>query len=146
MRSVRKFLLLSGREKLLLFEALLLLSTTRTALALLPFQAVRRFLEHLAKPKRELPGHAEVESIVWATQVTALRFPGVGTCLTQALTAYVLLARIGYQTDFRIGVSKDHLGKFIAHAWLEKDDRVLIGGLGEQPVRYRPFPARRSRL
>jgi Transglutaminase-like superfamily len=103
MRSVRKFLLLSGREKLLLFEALLLLSTTRTALALLPFQAVRRFLDHFATPKRELPGHAEAENIVWATQATARRFPGVGTCLTQALTAYVLLARIGYQTDFRIG-------------------------------------------
>jgi transglutaminase superfamily protein len=141
MRRVRRFLLLSGQEKLLLFQAALLLSTTRAALALLPFQTVRRSLSRLARPKSKQPSQqSDIDRIVWATQAAVRRLPGIGTCLTQALTAYVLLGRIGYDTNLRIGVTRDDAGEFVAHAWLEKDDEVVIGELGEELQRYIPFP------
>jgi Transglutaminase-like superfamily len=145
MRRVRRFLLLPGREKLLLLQAALLLSTTRTALALLPFQTVRRSLSRLARPKHTLPPQqSDVNRIVWATEAAVRRLPWIGTCLTQALTAHVLLGRIGYDTNLRIGVTRDDAGEFVAHAWLEKDDEVVIGELGEELQRYTPFPTLRG--
>jgi Transglutaminase-like superfamily len=142
MRRLRRFLLLSRRQKLLLFEAAVLLATTRAALAVLPFQSVRRYLSHLAKPKHNVQCQpSDITYIVWATEAVARRLPGIGTCLTQALTAYVLLRQIGCETTFRIGVTRDRAGEFLAHAWLEKDDRIVIGELGEDLDRYTSFPA-----
>jgi Transglutaminase-like superfamily len=38
----------------------------------------------------------------------------------------------------RIGVKRDAAGKFVAHAWLEKDGRTLIGGGAHKS--YCPMP------
>jgi hypothetical protein len=75
------------------------------------------------------------------TSAAGRRLPAVGTCLTQALTAYVLLERRGCPTKLRIGVSKDAGGNFVAHAWLEAEDRILIGQLGPNQDGYIPLPA-----
>jgi hypothetical protein len=64
--------------------------------------------------------------------------PLVRTCLTQALAAQVLLARSGDQSDLRIGVTRDSNGKFLAHAWLERQGAVLIGGDGSSD--FTPMP------
>ena len=142
MRRARKFLLLPLKEKLLLFKATLLVLTSRVALALLPFQIVRRFLSRLSRAREAVQYQpSDVDKIVWATTAAVRRLPGFGTCLTQALTAYVLLARIGFETDMRIGVTRDHKGKFVAHAWLQQGDRIVIGELGEELDRYTPLPA-----
>jgi Transglutaminase-like superfamily len=142
MRRARKFLLLPLKEKLLLFKATLLVLTSRVALALLPFKIVRRFLSRVARVSDSVQcQQSDVDRIVWATAAAVRRLPGFGTCLTQAMTAYVLLARVGFETDLRIGVTRNHEGKFVAHAWLQKGDRILIGELGEELDRYTPFPA-----
>jgi|RhiMetdeSRZDD1v2_1073273.scaffolds.fasta_scaffold344158_2 hypothetical protein len=142
MRRARKFLFLSFNEKLLLFKATVLVFTSRVALALLPFQIVRRFLSRVARASHTRQyQQSDVDKIVWATAAAVRRLPGFGTCLTQAMTAYVLLARIGFETDLRIGVTRNDEGKFVAHAWLQKGDRILIGELGEDLDRYTPFPA-----
>ena len=142
MRRARKFLFLSFNEKLLLFKATVLVFTSRVALALLPFQIVRRFLSRVARASHPRQyQQSDVDKIVWATAAAVRRLPGFGTCLTQAMTAYVLLARIGFETDLRIGVTRNDEGKFVAHAWLQKGDRILIGELGEDLDRYTPFPA-----
>lgn len=50
-------------------------------------------------------------------------------CLTQALTARLLLARRGARpTTLQIGVARGADEAFGAHAWLERDGTVLIGG------------------
>jgi len=142
MTRLRRFLSLSAEEKVLLFEATFLLTSTRIALALLPFQNVRRFLSYLARSKNNVqPQTSDVDRIVWATKAAVRRLPGIGTCLTQALAAHVLLGRIGCETNLRIGVTRDDAGEFVAHAWLEKDERIIIGELGEELNRYTPFPA-----
>jgi hypothetical protein len=54
-------------------------------------------------------------------------FPGA-SCLTQALAAQVLLRREGFDPKLQLGVARDEAGKFIAHAWIECDGRIVIGG------------------
>ena len=54
--------------------------------------------------------------------------PGGGHCLTKALVAESLLLRRGYAVEMTIGVAKGEKGQLIAHAWLECDGTVLIGG------------------
>ena len=144
MAPVRRFLSLPWREKVLLFKVVLLVLATRVAITLLPFQVVTRSLSRLARPKngpQTNPHHADIDRIVWFTEATGRRLRGIATCLTQALTAYVLLGRRGYETNLRIGVTRDDAGQFVGHAWLEKGDRIVIGQRGVNLERYTSFPA-----
>lgn len=50
------------------------------------------------------------------------------SCLRQALLLQVLLARKGIASEVRIGVRAGEAGGVDAHAWVERDGRVLIGG------------------
>ena len=49
------------------------------------------------------------------------------TCLTQALAGGFLLRRAGTNAIVHFGVAKGEAG-FKAHAWLESDEGILIGG------------------
>lgn len=51
------------------------------------------------------------------------------TCLTQALATQTILRLRGQESSLRLGVDKDQTDKLIAHAWLEVDDKIIIGGL-----------------
>ena len=59
------------------------------------------------------------------------------TCLTQALALRSLLAADGRPSALRLGVARERRG-FEAHAWLESEGRILIGGGDVQ--RYTPLP------
>lgn len=82
--------------------------------------------------------------MVWALSVAGRTLPEAGRCLIEALAGHVLLGRKGVVTDLRIGVARDPDGTFKAHAWLEKGDVVVLGELGPELNRYRPFPALRG--
>lgn len=129
---------------MLLLKILALLSIIRTALAALPFKLVRRTLSRLACLKRRNGSglrQSDIERIIRFTVAAGRKLPAMGTCLTQALTVHMLLKRRGYETQLRIGVTKDAGGRFTAHAWLERGGRILIGELGGEHDRYTPFPA-----
>jgi Transglutaminase-like superfamily len=61
------------------------------------------------------------------------------SCLTQALAAQILLAKEGYDSEICVGVGKTELGGFIAHAWVVKDGRVLLGDMPGLLERYTPL-------
>lgn len=65
------------------------------------------------------------------------RFVAGSTCLVQALAGQWLLQHEGYAPQLRIGVSKAE--GFEAHAWVELEGKVLIGGPDES-ARFTPFP------
>jgi hypothetical protein len=65
---------------------------------------------------------------VWAVETAARHMPLANTCLTQALAAQVLLARRGYPALLRIGVVKGDKDNLQAHAWVESEGEVVIGG------------------
>lgn len=140
MDRLPRFLRLAGSDKLLLIEAVVLLASIRIGLRVLPFETMRAALGRLARSGAGTSGgDAARDRALWAVEAAARQFPVVGTCLTQALASHVLLGRRGCQANLRIGVTRDATGEFVAHAWLEKDGVVLIGGGGH--TRYTPMPA-----
>jgi hypothetical protein len=62
-------------------------------------------------------------------------------CLVQALAARWLLARRGIASDLHIGVLKND-DALEAHAWLERDGRVLVGGAASPAVFHPLFGPR----
>jgi Transglutaminase-like superfamily len=141
MSRLGKLVALPAGQRTLLFRAALLLMAIRVGLWVLPFATLRSVLRRLAagESKRhsaEAPGRPAL--VVWAVEAVGNRLPAIGTCLTQALAAHVLLARMGQRSDLRIGVKRSADGKFAGHAWLEQDGTVLIGGSCHSS--YAPMP------
>lgn len=164
-----KLLNLPATDRRLLINAVLLLGAIRLGLWLLPFQTLRQLLAKMTQntndarlhkvmagrrsqaeaasdaPPRPSPALGRVregdamDAIVWAV-VVASRYVPRSTCLTQALTAQVLLARRGVPASLHIGVAKEGAeARFGAHAWVESEGKVLIGG--SEPGRYTPLLA-----
>lgn len=75
-----------------------------------------------------------IGKLTWAVAVMS-RYVPKATCLTRALTAQILLAGQNYNSNLKIGVSKNN-GEFEAHAWLESDNIIV---LGESEVEYTPI-------
>jgi hypothetical protein len=82
---------------------------------------------------------AVLNRIVWAVSVAGRRLPRAGNCLAQALATQVMLGRRGQAASLRIGVARDAEGEFRAHAWLEADGKIVIGG-SQGLSRFVPLP------
>lgn len=136
MRRLRKFLNLTMSDRLLLIRALFWLGAIRLGLKLLPFQTLRRLLARMAQPTGRLQAveKPSVDNVAWAVMVASHYIPGA-RCLAQALATQVLLERRGYPTQLRIGFTR----QMSAHAWVECEGRVAIGGAGNM-ARYIPVP------
>jgi hypothetical protein len=124
MRSLRRFARLPGADKFLLLRALFVVSVTRVGLWLLPIGALRRIVLRTGRKTRVAP---PVTGLVWAVKIVS-RYVPVATCLTQALALQWLLMRSGHASRVCLGARKDPEGKFEAHAWVECEGRVVIGG------------------
>jgi Transglutaminase-like superfamily len=141
MGRLSKFAFLPTPDRSLLVVAIFLLATIRLGLRVLPFARLRTLLAGLARirSKDDGIGSAAPERAVWAVETASRQFPSIGTCLTQALAMQVLLARAGCESRLRIGVTRNAAGTFIAHAWLEKDGVIVIGGAEHRG--FTPMPA-----
>lgn len=62
------------------------------------------------------------------------------TCLAVALLAQALLEHHGYKSHLRIGVRRDAKGEFFAHAWLEREGKIVIGGPLSMVQNYTALP------
>jgi hypothetical protein len=141
MKRLRKFLLLPAADWYLSLSAALLLGTIALGLHLLPFRTVRRLL---VRQSRRVPALPEADPtslarVVRATTVASRYLLGAGSCLPQALAAQILLVRRGHPACLRIGIAKDLNGRLQAHAWVESQGMVVIGGGALS--RYTPLPA-----
>jgi hypothetical protein len=65
--------------------------------------------------------------------------PGESTCLPQAMAAYRLLAQRGIPARLKIGVRKEDEQKLSAHAWVECEGQVVIGGPDTHTHHYLPL-------
>jgi hypothetical protein len=139
MGRLGKFTALSPAERRLVVGAAGLLAVVRVGLWVLPFRWVHRAVSAFgSRPRSRHADDPSVERIVWAVGAAAPLVPRA-TCLVRALTAQALLARRGYASQLRLGASGGPGRRFEAHAWIERDRRVLIGGPVEPS--YVPFPA-----
>lgn len=128
MLRLRKFFLLCPTERRLLLKAAFLLSAFRLGLWLLPFQLQRSLLVRLGRisPVSSPDPAAVVAQVAWAVETAAPYVPQA-TCLTRALAAKTMLAWAHCPSHLYVGVAKNN-GLFQAHAWLECQGKVVIGG------------------
>ncbi|MBE9065714.1 lasso peptide biosynthesis B2 protein [Leptolyngbya cf. ectocarpi LEGE 11479] len=127
--NLKKLLKLVWRQRQVLFYACLCLNLLRVALWLLPFKVVRQHLATMATKweRHQSQQSVSVNAIVWSVTVASCYTPHGAKCLAKALTTQLLLTRYGYTHQLHIGVAMD--GAFEAHAWIEYEDRVIMGGL-----------------
>jgi len=129
MNRVRRFFYLSQPDRRLLAEAALLLLLARFALRFLPFRIVIRLVELASmNRRREMPSTDSPGRVGWAVTRARDCVPLFATCLTQALAAQVLMQRRGYPARLCMGVRKSNAGVFQAHAWLDWQGQIVIGG------------------
>jgi hypothetical protein len=128
-RRLRKLLQRSPSERGLLVQALFLVVAIRVGLWLLPLRTVRRGLARIARtpPRPTLDRGPCLDRIAWAVKA-ASRYVPEATCLTQALAAQVLVERAGLPSRVCLGVALDQGESFRAHAWLESEGRIVVGG------------------
>ena len=91
-------------------------------------------------------GIPSIDRICWAVRIASRYLPRA-SCLTQPLAASFLLQRRGQPTTLRVGVAKNVRGHFEAHAWLENDGQIIIGGSDTELKRFTslaPFKSNRD--
>jgi hypothetical protein len=118
----------TGRGLLLLAGPVVL--AVRIVLWILPSAMILRIVRRSSDVHARGTMHAHrppAERVTWAVEAVSRRIPRA-TCLTQALSAQFLLRRFGYDARLCLGVARTPRGEFRAHAWLERDGSVLIGG------------------
>jgi hypothetical protein len=120
-----------------LVQATVLVLSIRFCLSLFSFRTVTKFLRQkaLAFPSSRGADEAYKRHVTWAASAAARRLLPNRPCLTQALVVQFLLMRRHCPVQLQIGVTKED-GALAAHAWVELDGRVLIGG-PTSPSRYR---------
>ncbi len=131
MGRLLRFLRLPPTEKRILVKVFILLWGVRLGLWLLPFQTLRRLLKHFASPV-SVADNAQLDDqglIIGAINKAGRYLPGNNTCLTQAFVGQLMLNRRGIPAALCIGVKKGAADELQAHAWVESNGIVLIGGL-----------------
>lgn len=137
MKRLRKFLRFSYTNQRLLVNSAFLLAMIRLGLLVFRFQTLRCLLARMTQvPVKSMVDRFSIDKVVWAVGVASRYVPA--TCLTQALAAQILLNRRGYSARLCIGVAKNKETQLEAHAWVESQGRVVIGGLAELS-RYTPL-------
>jgi hypothetical protein len=138
MIRLTKFLILTPSERTRLLNSAIILTLIKLGLLTMSLATVRRIISRFAysctrvrQPSQ--PSCAIVRSIETASRV----IPGTRNCLVRALAAELLLVRSGCHCELKFGVARSAEGEFIAHAWVEGEDRVLIGHPGS--IRYTPL-------
>lgn len=140
MGILRSYWRLPWSQKATTVRVSLMVLGVRAALHVLPYRTVQRWLTRGTRDVSSLVPevlHARRRRIVSLVTATSKHLLGDKPCLTQALVAQRLLRQQGYDTELRIGVTKEG-EELLAHAWLEREGRVVIGGQSSQ-IRYAPL-------
>ena len=134
MRLWSKFVSLSAPERFLLLRALFAVAGFRLALGMVPFPRLRKYLESVSPRAVKSPvSPAQIGRAVGRASRVVAR----STCLVQALAAQWLLRHQNHVSQLHVGVIKGENGQLLAHAWVECDGEIVVGGGGSS--RYTPI-------
>ena len=130
-RKIQSFSRLPRSHRQLALRTWFLVCLVRLGLWLLPFRKLQSICAFWGRagngPKNS---GTSVQDIVWAVKLAARNVPQA-TCLVQAFATQVLLGRNGHAGQVHIGVALDPKLGFRAHAWVESQGEVLVGGWEE---------------
>ena len=129
MATLQRFLWLAPTDRGMFLVAVILLTAVKLGLRLFPFRRLQRVLGMISRSSARMEDFddAPVARVVWAIDAASRRVPWTATCLTLALAAQVMLARVGRPTELAIGVAKGGDGRLLAHAWLQNGKRIILG-------------------
>ncbi|MEM7554522.1 MAG: lasso peptide biosynthesis B2 protein [Cyanobacteria bacterium P01_A01_bin.84] len=148
MGKLHKILDLSSTERNFLLKTLILMAFIRLGLRFLKFQNLLKLLKKISQlqknssermSKDTVKHTVTVRKIIWAVNVVTRYMPGV-KCLARALTTHVLMKRYGHTSNLQIGVAKAESGNLEAHAWIEYQEKIVIGNLSDIS-RFIPLPS-----
>ena len=129
MKHAGRFMALPANERRLFLVAVPVVVGARLCLSVLPFPLLRRCWDRLMRAAAAAPPVTAGSPVEVGRAVTrASRLVPGATCLTQALAAQLLLAAARRHGALHVGVARDERGRLIAHAWVESDGRVVVGG------------------
>jgi hypothetical protein len=131
-RKWRTFWALSGSERWLLLQALLLLPAVVVTLRTAGFRRTYSVLTRLpsnGKPRPELESRTAARTVARLVDAAARNCPLSSSCLARSLTLWRLLARQGIGADLRLGVRQEG-DRIAAHAWVEYQGAVLNDDAG----------------
>ena len=129
MGRVSKLIAMPPIQRWLLIKAVVLLSIVRLGLAVLPFRWARRLISRASRSSpRPAADTATMDQILWAVETAARIVPSGHHCLSKAVTAQIFLMRRGHHAEIRYGATRQSENKFVAHAWLECDGDIVVGG------------------
>lgn len=118
---------LRTRRRLYLREAFVMFIFARLAVRLI---APARIFAWVDRPPRQTSRFSdEVGWINWAVDTVAAKSPGNNLCLPRALAAHAMLRRRGIASRLCLAVAREQQ-ELAGHAWVEVDDRTIIGGTG----------------
>jgi hypothetical protein len=130
-RHFDRLISLSPLEQRLFLKTLLLIAAVRLALWVVPYRILRRNLPRMSQPSTETvtPETAALLAQTARHVTICARFVPEATCLTQAITAQILLSHQRLTSTIRIGVARGgEMESLRAHAWLECHGLVVVGG------------------
>ena len=146
MNLLKRLLNLTPAQRLLFFRTtLLIVRLLVESYASSRKSASERLSRRLIGCRAYAHDHEETsplgDKIYYQYMTDVLRFVGVFgsrikrvNCLIQGFTAFTLLKQKNVPARLQIGVAKPKNGEIKAHAWLQADGRVVLGGeveLGE---------------
>lgn len=130
-KTAAAFFKLPRREQWLVLKTMAALFWVKLGLKFLPFEVFRRYFVAAngrgQSPDARQPEQARVDKMVWAVTVCSRYEPFAAACLVQALALKLLLSWHGLEARLHIGVRRGAQKEFQAHAWVERERRVLIG-------------------
>ena len=109
----------------LLLIAFFWVCRVRSGLTLSTLEKIRRHL--LPETLAVSDASVDIPRLAWSVRRVARIVP-MATCLTRALALQIILARKGVSAELVLGVGRSASKEFLAHAWLEKDGQIVIGG------------------
>ena len=110
----------------------------RISLRLLPFKTLHRFIQMLERKAKGIEhGNDTYQAdILWAINRTGENLFGDNACLPLALAGQIQLNLHGFPAHTRLGVQKTLNGEIKAHAWVECNGKVVIGGPEQEIEQY----------
>jgi transglutaminase superfamily protein len=130
MRLLRRAGRLSSSDRRLIVRAAVLHTAVAIAVRVLPFRWARRVASCVASAgRRRFVAPVDEARVVWAVRTAAALARLGRTCLTEALAVHALLSAEGLSSIVRLGVIRAAgRAPLAAHAWVERGDRVVVGG------------------
>lgn len=120
-RPIARGFRLDRNDRVRATRALAWLVTVKTALRFLPYATVTRAIARIPAGRTSITPEECATAIRRAATIWPAR------CLPQAIAGYCLLRRGGLAPVVKLGVALDRQD-FDAHAWLECDGVIVIGG------------------